>query len=120
MATREIQREEWSQFFNNFSKQHENNLASVSEFSEEIGAQEVLHDAVFGGISADEKDGENDIVLMLGIEKDNHVERIINSPSKVWLREAESPSSSEWIDIERADGMKVVMEVHPVPELAAV
>src|SRR5712664_3846445 len=51
MPTQEIPREDWSNFFDVFSRQHEGWLVTLEVFGPEVGAQEEAHQLPFEGIS---------------------------------------------------------------------
>src|SRR5215216_3054241 len=53
MPTQEIPREQWNNFFNSFSRQHEGWLATLEVFATDAGAQQEVSDVPFEGISLD-------------------------------------------------------------------
>src|SRR5436190_21932174 len=58
MLTQEFSREQWTNFFNSFNRQHEGWLATLEVFATEAGAQEEARDRCSEGISVDAKEGE--------------------------------------------------------------
>jgi hypothetical protein len=55
MPTQEIPREQWTNFFNSFNRQHEGWLATLEVFATDAAAQEEARDLPFEGISVDGK-----------------------------------------------------------------
>ena len=64
MATRSIPRDEWTSIFDGFSRDHLGATVTLEVFSTDLGDQIVADARVFRGISADEKDGENQIAII--------------------------------------------------------
>jgi hypothetical protein len=115
MDTRDIPREQWIRFFDDFSKQHEGWIVTLEEISPELGDQEVAAGLPLIGISADLKDGENRIEIIAGAEPEAHVTRIIEKPKRVWLKESQEVAH-EAIEIESEDGTATLLRfwhVHP-------
>ncbi|HYK22464.1 MAG TPA: DUF5335 family protein, partial [Pyrinomonadaceae bacterium] len=66
MSTQEIPREQWNNFFDSFSRQHEGWLASLELMSTDLGAQEEAAELSFEGISLNSDTEEaNAIVINL-------------------------------------------------------
>ena len=55
MATREIPRAEWTRFFDQFSRDHLDETATLAVTGQDVGRQIVADTQIFRGISADEK-----------------------------------------------------------------
>jgi hypothetical protein len=87
MATREILRAEWVPFFDRFSRDHLEETATLEVVGQEVGDQLVVDTQPFRGISADEKDGENRITIMIGA--DESAEHAVVNPAVVLMRDAE-------------------------------
>jgi hypothetical protein len=102
-GTREIPREEWSTFFDAFSRQHEGWLASVEILGMEIGAQEEAHELQLVGITAESKHGEDTISIIIGENPKDHVTHTVVAPTHVRLEQAES-GAHQALQIESADG----------------
>lgn len=99
MKRREIQRTEWSEFFDSFSRQHEGWLATLQIFNLEIGAQVQEQELSFAGIvAAWDNRGGIEIAIMLGRSADDHVTHTIRDPIEVRV---------EQID-ERADAVLAI------------
>jgi len=87
MGTRDIPRNEWPQFFDSFSRQHQGWLSTIEVLGPDIGAQVETREQPLIGITADLKDEENSIAIMLGAEANAHVDHVIRDPSHVQLKE---------------------------------
>ena len=80
MKTKEIPKNEWPEFFDSFSRQHEGWLATLEILGSEIGAQVEGRELAFEGITDewDEIQG-NEIAIMMGAEPDDHITHSIKS-----------------------------------------
>jgi hypothetical protein len=114
MLTREIPRNEWIKFFDDFSKQHQGWVVTVEVISPELGDQEEADGLPLVGISADAKDGENRIEIMVGGKPEAHLTRIIESPTRVWVKQAEE-EAHEAVDVESEDGTKTILLFRHIP-----
>ena len=108
MSTTEVSRNEWSSFFETFSKQHEGRLATLEVFGDEVGAQTEAVELPFEGISLNSDTGPDSLVINLGGTPDDHISHMIERPRQVWLRQtAEGVNSA--IEIEEEDNQKVLL-----------
>jgi hypothetical protein len=114
MLTREIPREQWVRFFNDFSKQHEGWVVTLEVLGSNIGAQEEVTRLPFVGISADVKDRENRIDIIVGGRPDAHLTHGINAPKRVWLKEPEEVAH-EAVAVESEDGTTTLMRFEHLP-----
>jgi hypothetical protein len=89
MSTREVTRDEWSSFFDVFSKQHEGWIASLEVRGDEAGAQAEAVELPFEGISVNDKDEPQALVISLGGPAEGHVSHTVQRPRHVWLRQTE-------------------------------
>ena len=113
MQTREIPREQWVKFFDDFSKNHEGWIVTLEVVGSDIGDQEEASGLPLVGISADAKARENRIDLMVGGKPDVDVERFIDTPKRVWVKESGIPGD-EVIEVESQDGTKTLLNFHRV------
>jgi hypothetical protein len=90
MQTREIPKNEWTGFFDSFSRKHEGWLVNLEIFGPEIGAQVEQRDLALEGIT-DEWDevAGNTIMIMTGAKPDNHVTHSITHPTAVSLEQTD-------------------------------
>ena len=87
MPTQEIPREQWNDFFDSFSRQHEGWLASLEVFGKDVGAQQEGLELSFEGISLNSGDKESDsVVINVGKSPADHVSQTIDQPKHVWLQ----------------------------------
>ena len=112
--TKEIPRIQWIKFFDDFSKQHKGWIVTLEVLGPDIGDQEETAGLPLEGISADLKDRESRIEIMLGGRPDAHATRIINHPKRVWLKEPEEVAH-EALDIESEDGTTTLLSFWHVP-----
>lgn len=109
MATREIPRDEWVEFCDGFSRQHEGWIGTIEVFGPEIGAQFEARDLPFAGITAELKEGGEDVITITTLEQpERHVTHTIVSPKKVWLEEAED-GAHEALNVEASDGTATLL-----------
>ena len=103
MDHREIPREEWVKFFDDFSKQHENWIVSWEVLGCDIGDQEKTTRLPLVGIAAELKGRIPRIEIMVGGRLDVHVTQIIENPRRVRFKEPDRPGH-EAIEVEIDDG----------------
>ena len=108
MKTKEIERGEWSAFFDLFSRQHEGWTMTLEILGSEIGAQIQERELVFEGIVADWNEVRGDqIAIMAGEKPDDHITHRIGRPIQV---------SFEYID-EATDGVIMIISADGVTSL---
>ena len=109
MPTQEIPREDWSNFFDVFSRQHEGWLATLEVFGPEVGAQEEAHQLPFEGISiASEGNGADAIAINLGKTVEDHVTHTITKPEHVWLEQTDGGANAA-LEIESENQNKALL-----------
>src|SRR5689334_14440020 len=109
MSTQEIPREQWNNFFNSFSRQHEGWLASLELMSTDLGAQDEANELPFAGISLNsEDDAAEAIVINLAKTPADHVTHMIDHPKHVWLQRADEGADAS-IEIESEDDAKTLL-----------
>jgi hypothetical protein len=115
MPTQEIPREQWSNFFDGFSRQHEGWLATLEIFETDFGAQQEAGELPFEGISLDSENGESQSVVITIGKSENHVSHTIEHPEHVWLqRTAEGADAS--LEIEAEGDSKTLLRFRsPMP-----
>jgi hypothetical protein len=107
MPTQEIPRDEWNNFFDRFSRQHEGWLATLEVFGPDIGAQEEAHELPLEGTSIDS--GSNGaIVIDLGKTPEDHVTHTITEPEHVWLEQT-SGAANAALEIESENETKTLL-----------
>jgi Family of unknown function (DUF5335) len=89
MSTREVTRNDWTNFFDVFSKQHEGWIASLEILGDQIGAQAEAVELPFEGISVSGEDEPQSLIINLGRTAEDHVSHTVERPQHVWLRQTE-------------------------------
>jgi len=109
MPTQEIPREDWNNFFDVFSRQHEGWLATLEIFASDIGAQEEAHELPLEGISiASGGNGADAIAINLGKTPEDHVTHTITKPEHVWLDQT-SQGANAALEIESENHNKTLL-----------
>lgn len=109
MKTKEIPKNEWPKFFDNFSRQHEGWLVTLEIFGSEFGAQVQERELTFAGIvdEWDEIHG-NQIVIMVGEKPDDHITHSIANPTQVSLEQTDEDAHAV-LAIKSANGVMALM-----------
>jgi hypothetical protein len=114
---REIPRDEWLRFLDDFSKQHEGWIVNWEILGTDLGVQEKTHRLPLVGVSADVKGREPRIDVITGGRLDAHMTQIIYKPKRVWFKQSDQPGH-EALEIESADGrVTLITFVHVDPEV---
>ena len=116
MKTKEIPKEEWGTFFDNFSRRHEGWLVTLEVLGADIGAQVEGRELAFEGIVGETQG--NEIVIMVGAKPDDHVTHSINNAAQVSLEQTDEGADAA-LAIKSADGTTALLRFRsPVlPEL---
>jgi hypothetical protein len=101
MTTSEIPREDWSGFFADFSRRHKGWIVTLEVAGEDIGVQEETIQLPLLEITADMKDHENQLAIILGGQPDADLNHFIDKPVRVWARSS---------DLEHYDALEVESE----------
>jgi hypothetical protein len=109
-STREIPREEWRGYFDDFSRDLHDRTATVEVAGREIGAQVEAEHPLLTGISYDHKD---DIVVIGldapgGLQED--LEHIVYHPQKIYVAEGDGETI---FDIEDSDQVQTLVRLEP-------
>ena len=109
MKTKEIPRNEWREFFNIFSRQHESWLVTLEIFGSEIGAQVEEHGLPFEGIVDEENAVQgHEILMMFGTRPDDHITHSISNPATVSLEQTDEGADAA-LAIKSADGVTALL-----------
>jgi hypothetical protein len=88
MHTREIERRQWSDFLDGFSRQHEGWLVTVEDVPGGEGSSCVeTRDLPLQGISID-RDGA--ISISVGDSADNHLTRTVDHPTRIIVEQTDA------------------------------
>jgi hypothetical protein len=86
MPTREIPRDEWKEFCDRFSREHEGWLATVEVLDESVGAQIEAEDLPLEGISADPKGSVGKAIeIFLKAEPNRTLTHFVSDPTHLWV-----------------------------------
>ena len=109
MKTKEIPKNEWQQFFDIFSRQHEGWLVTLEIFGSEIGAQVEERGLAFEGIvdEGDDLQG-HEILIMFGAKPDDHITHSISNPTTVSLQQTDEGADAV-LAIKSADGVMALL-----------
>jgi uncharacterized protein DUF5335 len=108
---REIPREEWGEFLDSFSRQHEGWLVTVEVLGEEIGAQMEAEGKPLEGITAELKDGGvGSIIITVGLTPAEHVTHNIIAPTHIRLEQAENGADMA-LQIEASEGATTLVRL---------
>jgi hypothetical protein len=113
MQTRDIPREQWVRFFDDFSKRHEGWIVTLEVLGSDIGDQEETNNLPLVGICADVKARENRVEIIVGGRPDADVTRFIERPKHIWVKESRLPGD-EAIEVESEDGIKTILNFHHI------
>jgi uncharacterized protein DUF5335 len=117
MLSGEIPRDQWTRFFDDFSKNHEGWIVNWEVLGAKLGDQEKTERLPLVGISADLKGSKPRIEVMVGGRPDAHVTQIIESPKRVMFKPADQPGH-EAIEVEIDDGLITLITFqHIDPEI---
>ncbi|HEY0517364.1 MAG TPA: DUF5335 family protein [Solirubrobacteraceae bacterium] len=103
LATREIPREQWRAYFDDFSRNHEPDelLADLEVLGLEVGAQVEAQRPRLAGISYDDKDD----VLVIGLDAPGgtpeDLEHLVYEPQKIMVAEGDGEMVFDIEDAER-------------------
>lgn len=109
MPTREIPRQEWNNFFDSFSRQHEGWLATLEIFGLEIGAQQEARELPFEGVTIASGTNEPEaIAISIGKSPEAHLNHMIVKPAHVWLEQTDEGANAA-LEIESEDETKTLL-----------
>src|SRR5215831_11205356 len=84
MSIQTIPRPSWEIFFDRFSSEHEGWPVSIEVDDKPIKDLVEAHNVALDGITADQKDGENSIIVTVGGRDDNkRLDHEVKGPTKV-------------------------------------
>lgn len=112
--TREIPRGEWIEFFEDFSRRHRGWIVTLQESGGDIGIQEETFRLPLVAITADLKDHENRLAVILGGKPDADMNHFIDRPVRVWARSADL-EQYDALEVESEGGRKTRLQFRFVP-----
>lgn len=102
MPTQKIERREWMEFFDQFSRRHRGWLVTLEVLETDLGDQIEARELPLEGITAELKDSGDEIEIIAG-SPDAHVSHTITRPERVWLKQTEE-GADETLEIESESG----------------
>ena len=115
--TNEIPKQEWEQFFDELSREKLDWQTKIEVMNDETGAQILTEGLPLGGLTFDDKDGQERIEVIVGSGTENHQTHNILEPEKVYFRRADDRQVST-VEIEDAGGTKTLVHIiQPMPVL---
>ena len=106
MQEREIPPNRWRDFFDTFSTQHKDWIATI-----EIGERVEARELPLIGVTADRKGSEpNAIAIEVGRDPSDHLTHIVDEAERVTFRQSEDEAQLE-LEIESADREKTAVRL---------
>jgi hypothetical protein len=110
MPKREIPRDDWREFFDAFSREHEGWIVNVDSVGENVGDELEVNGKPLKGISADVKAVREHIAVTVGTGPADEVTHIIYDPERVRFSET-GDGGSAGFEIEAADGEQAIVQL---------
>jgi hypothetical protein len=118
METKEITRNVWRPFLDDFSRQHQGETATIHVIGEDVGAQYEAESLPFVGITSEDAGSEKGaIAIVLGTEPNDHIDHRISDPTHVRITSTRD-RVKDTLEIEAADGTKTILQLQPPPMLS--
>src|SRR5678816_2412338 len=109
MKTKEIPKNEWTGFFDSFSRKHEGCLVNLEIFGPEIGSQVEERELALDGITDEWHETEgNTIMIMTGVKPDDHITHSISHPIQVSLEQTDEGADAA-LAIKSGDGVTTLL-----------
>lgn len=116
--TQTIDRSDWAAFAEEFSKQHAGETATLEMVGTDIGDQYAAENLPFVGMTLESKgSAAGSLVLMLGTEGEDSMERFIAGPKSLQVNV--TPAGETVVEIEAADEPTLLLHLTPLTALPA-
>ena len=113
--TQNIERGDWAAFAEDFSKQHQGATATLESVGADDGDQYAAENMPFVGMTLESKgSAAGSLVLMLGTEGADHIERLIAAPQS--LRVHVSPNGETVMEIKADDEPTLLLHLQAPKE----
>jgi hypothetical protein len=116
----EILRQEWPSYLNGFSKRNSGRAVDLQVLSEELGSQKEAEKFPFQGITLETKGSlAQSVEIMLGGSGADHrnLTHTVNEVRRI-VPKAGADGREDALEIEAADGAKIILVFKSLPELA--
>ena len=118
MITKEIPRERWAAFCDDFSRMNEDLPVTVEVLGAEIGDQKEALWLPLRGVTAELDGGRADMIeIMLGQAAEDHVTHAVTRPAYVRLAETEA-GGPQALEIESEGGVTTLLRFRPLTHAA--
>ena len=118
MITKEIPRERWAAFCDDFSRMNEDLPVTVEVLGAEIGDQKEALWLPLRGVTAELHGGRADMIeIMLGDAAEDHVTHAVTRPAHVRLAETEA-GGPQALEIESEGGVTTLLRFRPLTHAA--
>lgn len=119
IATQEIARDHWLEYFNDLAKLYQNWTVTVQVLDRELGDQRIIDDLPLQGISYDPAGSQaGDILIEAGDAGMPFEVHLVHHP-RVVRAAATQPGAEADIEIEAEDGIVTLVSLRSRPELPA-
>jgi uncharacterized protein DUF5335 len=109
MKTKEIPKNEWTGFFDSFSRKHQGWLVDVEILGSEIGAQVEQRQQALEGITDEWNEAKgNTIMIMTGGKPNDHITHSITRPTAVSLEQTDGGADVA-LAIKSGDGLTTLL-----------
>ncbi|HLA11382.1 MAG TPA: DUF5335 family protein [Pyrinomonadaceae bacterium] len=110
LSTREIPRNQWPEFFNEFSRTHEGCGVTLEVFGPDIGDQVEEKSFFLSGVAAELKPNGDRIEIMLGGSPERHLTHVISTPTNVGFEKGMTGTKGA-LQIKSADGTTALLHL---------
>ena len=112
--TREIRREDWSDFFDEFSRRYDGWLVTSELLDPKLGDQVEVENQAFRGIVAEVRRDPKVIEIFTENREKASTTNVIEEPSRVWIEESGKDADAA-LQIEAKDGTKTLLRLAAQP-----
>lgn len=107
-STKEIQKDEWPSYFDEFSRRYEGWLVTIELLDKELGDQIEVENKPLKGITAEREGDPRVIDIFVWKTPDEDASHIIDKPTKVWVEETGEGAVAA-LEIESEDHGKTLL-----------
>jgi hypothetical protein len=109
-TTREIERAQWPDFFDAFSRSHEGWLVTIEVLDKELGDQIEVENKALKGIVAERRGDPKVIDIFVWNKPNEDSSHIIDKPTRVWVEETNEGADAA-IEIESKDHATTLLKL---------